>query len=59
MEGKLLHAHQSLMDLENSRDDLLFELHRLPSHSAQDMQTLEVLLSPWVVYIWFHIVSGD
>ena len=28
-DGKLLQAHQSLVDLENSRDDLLFELHRL------------------------------
>lgn len=41
-EGKLLHAHQSLTDLENSRDDLLFELHRLPSHSIQDTQMLKV-----------------
>ena len=28
-EGKLLQAQQSLVDLENSRDDLMFELHRL------------------------------
>jgi len=41
-EGKLLHAHQSLTDLENSRDDLLYELYRLPSHSAQDNQMLKV-----------------
>ena len=41
-EGKLLHAHQSLTDLENSRDDLLFELHRLPSHSVQDRNMLKV-----------------
>lgn len=41
-EGKLLHAHQSLTDLENSRDDLLYELHRLPSHSIQDQQMLKV-----------------
>ena len=27
-EGKLLQAHQSTVDLENSRDDLLYELHR-------------------------------
>ena len=41
-EGRLLHAHQSLTDLENSRDDLLYELHRLPSHSVDDKQTLKV-----------------
>lgn len=35
-EGKLLHAHQSLMDLENSRDDLLYELHKLPNQSMAD-----------------------
>nr|CAG4646133.1 EOG090X03GO [Macrothrix elegans] len=40
-EGKLLHAHQSLTDLENSRDDLLFELHRLPTHSIQDVQLVK------------------
>lgn len=41
-EGKLLHAHQSLTDLENSRDDLLYEIHRLPSHSLDDAQMLKV-----------------
>lgn len=41
-EAKLLHAHQSLTDLENSRDDLLYELHRLPNHSLQDKQMLKV-----------------
>ncbi|XP_022122794.1 exocyst complex component 3 [Pieris rapae] len=35
-EGKLLHAHQCLSDLENSRDDLLYELHRLPNQSSHD-----------------------
>lgn len=35
-EGKLLHAHQSLMDLENSRDDLLYELHKLPNQKQAD-----------------------
>nr|CAG4649196.1 EOG090X03GO [Scapholeberis mucronata]SVE93521.1 EOG090X03GO [Scapholeberis mucronata] len=44
-EGKLLHAHQSLSDLENSRDDLLYELHRLPNHSLQDKQTLKAYFS--------------
>jgi exocyst complex component 3 len=35
-EGKLLQAHQSLVDLENSRDDLLFELHRLGHNNTRD-----------------------
>ena len=40
-EGKLLLAHQSLMDLENSRDDLLFEMHRLPTTSSTDKNMLK------------------
>ncbi|KAM0733533.1 Exocyst complex component 3 [Formica fusca] len=35
-EGKLLHAHQSLTDLETSRDELLYELHKLPNQSPAD-----------------------
>uniref|UniRef100_A0A1B6CUA5 Uncharacterized protein n=1 Tax=Clastoptera arizonana TaxID=38151 RepID=A0A1B6CUA5_9HEMI len=35
-EGKLLNAHQSLMDLETSRDDLLYELHKLPNQAPAD-----------------------
>ncbi|KAK7861654.1 hypothetical protein R5R35_006569 [Gryllus longicercus] len=35
-EGKLLHTHQSLTDLENSRDDLLYELHKLPNQALAD-----------------------
>jgi len=35
-EGKLLHAHQSLIDLENARDDLLHELHKLPNQAPAD-----------------------
>lgn len=40
-EDKLLHAHQCLSDLENSRDDLLFELHKLPKQYAHDKITLK------------------
>jgi exocyst complex component 3 len=40
-DGKLLHAHQCLSDLENSRDDMLFELHKLPKQSAHDKMTLK------------------
>lgn len=35
-DGKLLYAHLCLIDLENSRDDLLYELHKLPNQSASD-----------------------
>ena len=37
-DGKLLDAHKSLVELENSRDDLLFELHKLPHQSPADRQ---------------------
>jgi len=41
IEGKLLQAHQSLGDLENSRDDLLFELHRLGHQNTRDRDLLK------------------
>ena len=31
---------QCLMDLENSRDDLLFELHKLPHQNPNDTKML-------------------
>ncbi|XP_042239451.1 exocyst complex component 3-like [Homarus americanus] len=40
-EGRLLYAHQCLMDLENSRDDLLFELHKLPHQNPNDTRMLK------------------
>ncbi|KAK3088320.1 hypothetical protein FSP39_017467 [Pinctada imbricata] len=40
-EGKLLQAHKHLMDLEQSRDDLMFELHKQPQQSPTDNNTLE------------------
>jgi exocyst complex component 3 len=40
-EDKLLHAHQCLSDLENSRDDLLFELHKLTKQNTHDKITLK------------------
>uniref|UniRef100_A0A6M2DID1 Putative exocyst complex subunit sec6 n=1 Tax=Xenopsylla cheopis TaxID=163159 RepID=A0A6M2DID1_XENCH len=40
-EGKLLHTHQCLSDLENSRDDLLYELHKLPNQSPYDKGMLK------------------
>lgn len=40
-EDKLLHAHQCLSELENSRDDILFELHKLPKQYALDKMTMK------------------
>ncbi|KAJ8914761.1 hypothetical protein NQ315_013264 [Exocentrus adspersus] len=40
-EGKLLHTHQCLRDLENSRDDLLYELHKLPNQHPHDKSMLK------------------
>ncbi|KAI1289385.1 Exocyst complex component 3 [Halotydeus destructor] len=40
-DAKLLLAHQSLTELENSRDDLLFEMHRLPATSSADKNMLK------------------
>jgi hypothetical protein len=36
-EKKLLAAHQSLVDLENSRNHLLLELHRLGHKNTRDL----------------------
>ncbi|CAH0561855.1 unnamed protein product [Brassicogethes aeneus] len=44
-EAKLLHTHQSLRDLETSRDDLLFELHKLPNQSVHDKSMLKAYFS--------------
>ncbi|KAF4533325.1 hypothetical protein B566_EDAN004446 [Ephemera danica] len=40
-EGKFLHTHRSLTDLENSRDDLLYELHKLPNQATADKNMLK------------------
>lgn len=40
-EDKLLMVHQCLSDLENSRDDLLFELHKLSKQNSHDKITLK------------------
>lgn len=44
-DGKLLLAHQCLADLENSRDDLLFEMHKLPNQSPTDRNMLKQYFS--------------
>ncbi|XP_042907612.1 exocyst complex component 3 isoform X2 [Parasteatoda tepidariorum] len=40
-EGKLLGAHQSLAILEHSRDDLLYEMHKLANQSPTDQNMLK------------------
>jgi len=45
-DGKLLDAHKSLVELENSRDDLLFELHKLPHQSPADRELLSEYFGP-------------
>lgn len=40
-EDKLLLVHQCLSDLENSRDDLLYELHKLTKQNTHDKITLK------------------
>ncbi|XP_064652191.1 exocyst complex component 3-like [Lineus longissimus] len=40
-DGKLLHAHKYLTDIEASRDDLLFELYKQPQQSPTDNNTLK------------------
>lgn len=40
-DGKLLHTHQYLTNLENSRDDLLYELHKYPNQSPHDKMMLK------------------
>ncbi|KAK0428448.1 hypothetical protein QR680_010811 [Steinernema hermaphroditum] len=35
MEGKLLFAHKHIMELEQARDDLMLEVHKLPSERKE------------------------
>jgi len=44
-DGKLLLAHKVLTDLENSRDDLLYEQHKLENHSEADVRQLQTYFS--------------
>ncbi len=48
MDGKLLDAHKALSELEQSRDDLLFELHKLQQkqHSTVDKGLLKEYFAP-------------
>jgi len=48
VEGKLLDAHKALSELEQSRDDLLFELHKLrqKQYSSVDKDLLNEYFSP-------------
>ena len=48
MDGKLLDAHKALSELEQSRDDLLFELHKLQQkqYSTVDKDLLKEYFAP-------------
>ena len=61
-QGKLLKAHQELSELENSRDGLLYEMHRLPSTNPADKNMLkhyfsevEKLSDELGKQLWLHI----
>ena len=53
MEGKLLVAHKALAELENSRDDLLLELHKLQrgSNNTSCSRVDEQLLNDLIVFL--------
>ncbi|XP_078494437.1 exocyst complex component 3-like isoform X2 [Ciona intestinalis] len=48
-EGQLLQAHKVLTDLEASRDDLLYEQHKLDNQSESDIKQLQAYFSEAVV----------
>nr|XP_033785595.1 exocyst complex component 3 isoform X2 [Geotrypetes seraphini] len=41
-QGKLLDAHQKLMDMECSRDDLMYEQYRMDSKNTRDMKLIQI-----------------
>ncbi|XP_015261032.1 PREDICTED: exocyst complex component 3 [Gekko japonicus] len=40
-QGQLLQAHRKLMDLERSRDDLMYEQYRMDSKNTRDMNLID------------------
>uniref|UniRef100_A0A0K0EMI9 Exocyst complex component 3 n=1 Tax=Strongyloides stercoralis TaxID=6248 RepID=A0A0K0EMI9_STRER len=65
-EGKLLHTHKIIMELENARDDLMYEVYKLRSdRSAGEIQLLknyfnevDVLFSQLGKQLWFICQRG-
>lgn len=49
-QGELLQAHRKLMELECSRDDLMYEQYRMDSKNTSDMN---------LIFIYFEDVSSS
>uniref|UniRef100_A0A0N4ZTF8 Exocyst complex component Sec6 n=1 Tax=Parastrongyloides trichosuri TaxID=131310 RepID=A0A0N4ZTF8_PARTI len=65
-EGKLLHSHKIIMELENARDDLMYEVYKLRSdRAAGEIQLLknyfnevDILINQLGKQLWFICQRG-